>query len=83
MSEGEENSVKKITVTVKTPKEKQTVEIHENASISEVSLNLYIFLTYLNSKTMCICQLNILIHLIIKNFRHNCYSFLRLCNYFS
>ncbi|XP_050532088.1 ubiquilin-1 [Daktulosphaira vitifoliae] len=35
MSEGEDTTVKKITVTVKTPKEKQTVEIHENASISE------------------------------------------------
>lgn len=34
MSDGEEN-VKKISVTVKTPKEKQTVEVQENATISE------------------------------------------------
>ncbi|XP_050436751.1 ubiquilin-1 isoform X2 [Adelges cooleyi] len=35
MSDGEEVVVKKITVTVKTPKEKQTVEVQENATISE------------------------------------------------
>lgn len=40
MSDGEE-SVKKITVTVKTPKEKQTVEVQENATISEVSILIY------------------------------------------
>lgn len=39
MSDGEE-SVKKISVTVKTPKEKQTVEVVENATISEVSAYL-------------------------------------------
>lgn len=36
MSDAEDN-VKKITVTVKTPKEKQTVEVQENATINEVS----------------------------------------------
>lgn len=42
MSDSEE-SVKKITVTVKTPKEKQTVEVQENATISEVSILTYIY----------------------------------------
>jgi hypothetical protein len=37
MSDTEEN-VKKITVTVKTPKGKQSVEVLENATISEVSI---------------------------------------------
>jgi len=45
MSDGEE-SVKKITVTVKTPKEKQTVEVVENATISEVSTYYYNKYTY-------------------------------------
>jgi len=37
MSDSEENA-KTITVTVKTPKEKQTVEVQENATISEVCI---------------------------------------------
>lgn len=45
MSDGEE-SVKKITVTVKTPKEKQTVEVQENATINEVSAFIYTRMCY-------------------------------------
>lgn len=37
MSDGEVGA-KKITVFVKTPKEKQSVEVEENATISEVSI---------------------------------------------
>lgn len=38
MAEGQqEGGPKKITINVKTPKEKQTVEIEENASIKDVS----------------------------------------------
>jgi len=40
MSDNEESAKKMITVTVKTPKEKQTVEVQENATISEVSIPL-------------------------------------------
>lgn len=40
MSDAEDN-VKKITVTVKTPKEKQTVEVQENATINEVRISMY------------------------------------------
>lgn len=36
MAEGQE-AAKKISVTVKTPKEKQIIECDENASITEVS----------------------------------------------
>ena len=36
MAEGQD-SPKKITITIKTPKEKQTVEIEEGASIIDVS----------------------------------------------
>lgn len=39
MAEGQqEGGPKKITVNVKTPKEKQSVEIEENATIKEVSV---------------------------------------------
>lgn len=41
MSDTEEN-VKKITVTVKTPKGKQSVEVPENALISEVSISIHV-----------------------------------------
>lgn len=44
MSDNEENA--KITVTVKTPKEKKTVEVQENATISEVSVFIYTLYTY-------------------------------------
>jgi len=38
MAEGQqEGGPKKITINVKTPKEKQTVEIEENATIKDVS----------------------------------------------
>lgn len=33
----ESGSEKKITITVKTPKEKQTIEVDENAEIKDVS----------------------------------------------
>jgi len=39
MSDSEETA-KTITVTVKTPKEKQTVEVQENATISEVCIDI-------------------------------------------
>lgn len=35
----ESGSEKKITITVKTPKEKQTIEVDENAEIKDVSFN--------------------------------------------
>lgn len=38
MAERQEGGPKKITINVKTPKEKQTVEIEENATIKEVSM---------------------------------------------
>lgn len=38
MAEGQDESVKKIQVHVKTPKEKQTIEVDENAEIKDVSL---------------------------------------------
>lgn len=41
MSDGEEVT-KKITLTVKTPKDKQIVEVQENATISEVSIYISI-----------------------------------------
>lgn len=37
MAEGQENR-KKITINVKTPKEKQSVEIEEDATIKDVSV---------------------------------------------
>lgn len=38
MAEGQDSSQKKIiTITIKTPKEKQSVEIEEDASIKDVS----------------------------------------------
>jgi len=41
MAEGQqEGGPKKITVNVKTPKEKESVEIEENATIKEVSANV-------------------------------------------
>lgn len=43
MAEGQEESSKKITVTVKTPKEKQLVEIEEDASIKDVSFSWVLF----------------------------------------
>lgn len=59
MSDGEE-SVKKITVTVKTPKEKQTVEVVENATISEVSTYYYNIYTYVLLVIIGIRALNVL-----------------------
>lgn len=41
MAENQETS-KKITVTVKTPKEKQTVEVDEDAEIKDVSIFPYL-----------------------------------------
>ena len=41
MAEGQEAS-KKINLTVKTPKEKQTIEVEENASIKDVRINVII-----------------------------------------
>lgn len=41
MAEGQE-AQKKITITVKTPKEKQTIECDEDASIKDVSYNFII-----------------------------------------
>jgi hypothetical protein len=38
MAEGQDTS-KKINLTVKTPKEKQTIEVEENASIKDVCTN--------------------------------------------
>lgn len=38
MAEGQE-APKKITITVKTPKEKQTIECDEDASIKDVSFS--------------------------------------------
>jgi hypothetical protein len=40
MAEGQETS-KKLNLTVKTPKEKQTVEVEENASIKDVCISVY------------------------------------------
>jgi len=37
MAEGQDTS-KKINLTVKTPKEKQTIEVEENASIKDVCI---------------------------------------------
>lgn len=37
MAEGQDSSAKKITITVKTTKEKQTIEIEEDALIKDVS----------------------------------------------
>jgi hypothetical protein len=37
MAEGQD-SAKKINLTVKTPKEKQTIEVEENASIKDVCI---------------------------------------------
>lgn len=45
MSDNEENS--KISVTVKTPKEKKSVEVQKNATISEVSVFIYTLYTYM------------------------------------
>jgi hypothetical protein len=39
MAEGQESS-KKINLTVKTPKEKQTIEVEENASIKDVCISI-------------------------------------------
>lgn len=40
MAEGQEESQKKlITILVKTPKEKQSIEIEEDASVTDVSRN--------------------------------------------
>lgn len=41
MAEGEEESKKKINVVVKTTKDKQTVEVDEDATIKDVS-SIYI-----------------------------------------
>lgn len=60
MSDSEENA--KITVTVKTPKEKKTVEVQENATISEVS----VFIHY-----TCICSSDYdVLGTCLKCFRH-------------
>jgi hypothetical protein len=42
MAEGQDSS-KKINLTVKTPKEKQTVEVEENASIKDVCISVCMF----------------------------------------
>lgn len=42
MAEGQDTS-KKINLTVKTPKEKQTIEVEENASIKDVSMNVCMY----------------------------------------
>lgn len=42
MAEGQETS-KKLNLTVKTPKEKQTVEVEENASIKDVCISVYMW----------------------------------------
>jgi hypothetical protein len=42
MAEGQDTS-KKINLTVKTPKEKQTIEVEENASIKDVCMDVCMF----------------------------------------
>lgn len=42
MAEGQDSS-KKINLTVKTPKEKQTIEVEENASIKDVCMRVCIY----------------------------------------
>lgn len=43
MAEGQDSS-KKINLTVKTPKEKQTIEVEENASIKDVCMGVCIYI---------------------------------------
>jgi hypothetical protein len=49
MAEGQDSS-KKISLTVKTPKEKQTIEVDENASIKDVCMGvcMYSLVLYIN-----------------------------------
>jgi hypothetical protein len=49
MAEGQDSS-KKINLTVKTPKEKQTIEVEENASIKDVGMGvcMYSLVLYVN-----------------------------------
>jgi hypothetical protein len=51
MAEGQETS-KKLNLTVKTPKEKQTVEVEENASIKDVCI------------TSCMCDIMFYVYII-------------------
>jgi hypothetical protein len=46
MAEGQDTA-KKINLTVKTPKEKQTIEVEENASIKDVCISI------------CLCNLRL------------------------
>lgn len=57
MAEGQDGS-KKINVTVKTPKEKQTIEISEDAEIKDVSI-LNFFSNAMGAARYCWCVCDI------------------------
>lgn len=56
MAEGQDGS-KKINVTVKTPKEKQSIEISEDAEIKDVSIPSDHFLYPMGAARYCWCDI--------------------------